>query len=87
MRLDLQWAPREENEHADALTNGDYSEFDPRRRVKVELSRLPFEVLDAYMKASEALYADVRAQRTTRRAQPQGAAPRKRKALRETDPW
>ena len=40
--LDLQWIPRNQNEEADGLTNEDSSQFDPSRRIKVEIERLKF---------------------------------------------
>ena len=34
--LDFQWIPRNQNEEADGLTNEDFSQFDPSRRIMVE---------------------------------------------------
>ena len=43
--LDLQWIPRNQNEEADGLTNEDFSQFDPSRRIMVEIERLKFLIL------------------------------------------
>ena len=34
--LSVEWAPRQQNEHADALTNGVFSDFDPNKRVPLD---------------------------------------------------
>eukprot|EP00971_Amphidinium_carterae_P049637 978592-Amphidinium_carterae.1 len=39
--LSLEWKPREQNQEADALTNSDFSLFDPSLRVEVDLQALP----------------------------------------------
>ena len=43
-RLVLNWRPRDENTWADDLTNGNFSAFDLRHRVKLTLSMLPLEL-------------------------------------------
>ena len=87
MDLALSWAPREQNEEADALTNEDFSGFDPMRRVAVQLSDVKWIVLDKMMDVSENLYKDVR---RLREGMPHGFG-RLRKAtggsLRERGPW
>ena len=35
--LDLAWVPRDQNEEADALTNGDYSAFNPSLRIDIDV--------------------------------------------------
>ena len=59
LKLDLQWVPRDQNEEADALTNQDFSGFDPNKRINLKIADLKFEVLEAYMAAAAALYQDV----------------------------
>ena len=61
--LDLQWLPREQNEAADALTNGRLEAFDRDREVKVDVSSLPFLVLPDMIRVADALYEDVRKRR------------------------
>jgi hypothetical protein len=45
MALNLEWAPRDQNEEADALTNGDFSLFDTRKRVVADLEEIRWLVL------------------------------------------
>ena len=40
LELDLQWAPRDQNEPADSLTNLDFSGFDPRKMVDIEAEKV-----------------------------------------------
>ena len=42
VELDIAWRPREENIEADALTNHDYTAFDPAKRVAVAWEDLKF---------------------------------------------
>ena len=44
-RLNLQWRPRDENSLADALTNGDFSAFSLRHRVRLTVEELPLDML------------------------------------------
>ena len=43
--LQLEWEPREQNEEADALTNGDFNAFDSKRRITVGSASLDFKIL------------------------------------------
>ena len=69
MELALSWAPREQNEEADALTNEDFSAFDIKRRIEVSLPDIRWMVLGEMMSVSVDLYGEVRRQRE---AKPQG---------------
>ena len=83
--MHLRWAPRDQNEHADSLTNDDLDEFDPARRIAVDPARLPFLVLNQFLGVSEELYKATQEDKAAGRAR--GAAPGPRKKLRETQPW
>ena len=90
MDLQLEWIPREENDAADALTNYDFGEFSEELRVPVTIEEMPFEVLQEYLTASEALYQEVQSLKAERKKGLPGAVARKAigaKKLRETDPW
>ena len=63
MELSLTWAPREQNEEADALANEDFTAFDPGRRVVVDLQKIKWLVLDDMLAVSENIYEEVRRQR------------------------
>ena len=43
---DVAWIPRESNVEADALSNGDFSQFNEELRVKVDLPKLQWHFLD-----------------------------------------
>ena len=84
--LDLIWAPRNQNEEADALTNGETFIFDKDLEVKVEVDRLNFLVLPHLMKKAEDLYEEVKMRRSKGAPKANGAI-RKKIPLRQSDPW
>lgn len=51
--LTLKWWPREENTWADALTNLDFSNFDPAKRIAVEFKQFDFKIIEALWKTKE----------------------------------
>lgn len=97
LELTLGWVPRDQNEEADALTNGDYKDFDPAGRVKVVLEDLPWIVLPDMMRMSEEIYGIVKetrekgsesAARAGAAGTGAGAARRRPEdKLRVRDPW
>ena len=44
--LRLNWRPRDENKLADSLTNGDYTEVSPAKRVDLKFEDLPLDVVE-----------------------------------------
>ena len=44
--LHLNWRPRDENKLADALTNGDYSDVSPGKRVNLRFEDIPLDVIN-----------------------------------------
>ena len=87
--LSLAWRPRDENEEADALTNGNFGAFTPEKRINVKFKDLPLKVLPGLTAAAEELFHKVREQREARKAEEFGG-PRKakrRRPLKESDPW
>ena len=92
MELGLHWAPREQNEEADALTNDLFESFDPRRRARVELASVPWIVLDEMSAASEELFLEIQGRKAGAKRETCGgnSLPRRgppRKKLRARDPW
>ena len=89
MVLDLEWAPRDQNEEADALTNRDFSAFSPALRIDVKIEDLKWLVLDDLLKSADQLYQEVRAMREKSATPGQASAPPalKRASLRQRDPW
>ena len=57
--LRLHWLPRLQNEEADSLTNGDYSRFDKRLRLRFDLWSFQDLVLQDLMRAGMDLYEEV----------------------------
>jgi hypothetical protein len=85
--LDLVWTPREDNHEADQLTNGEFTGFDPDRRIKVSFAELPFLVLHELMvegKRLEGQLADLKSKRSSGEEAVTPGAPRRagRRALR-----
>ena len=89
LELDLEWIPRNQNEEADAITNGKTEIFDARRKSEVEVATLPFRVLPRMVEVADHLYEQVRTRRAEKAVAAQKGAPRKgkKRPLKETDPW
>ena len=95
--LRAEWLPRLQNQEADDLTNEEFHAFDPQRRIRVDLDRLPFAVLpELFAEGSayvEALAAQREAERSRKAAvasgktRDEGRKRRKEEPLRVTDPW
>ena len=87
--MKLDWLPRLQNREADALTNGDFSGFDPKLRVDIRPEYLlQAQFQDLLAKGSE-LYREVKELRAKRKG---GLAklPAPSKKLRGSDligPW
>ena len=86
MALRLGWAPRDQNEEADALTNLEFSSFAPGRRVDIDLGRMEWLILPEMMAAAEGIYETAKAARSSPAVAVDRPAGKKRK-LRERDPW
>ena len=85
--LDLLWIPRNQNEEADGLTNGDYSQFDLKRRIAVDVAKLEYKILPRMIAAADALYKDAMLNKESSRAGAQAKRAAKLRPLRERDPW
>ena len=91
-RLDisLEWVPRDQNEEADALTNGDYILFDMSRRVQFKFLDLPFELLKDLAQHMEDFHSEVE-ERKLRQAELRDRLASTRTARREQlrlrEPW
>ena len=91
--LDLQWSPRDQNEEADALTNEEFSAFDPARRVTLDLATIPWLVLPGMLGAAEELYQEITKLKDqaggagTAAASTGGRKQRPQDKLRARDPW
>ena len=67
MRLDLEWLRREENEQADALSNGDWSLFNPELRESFDERGVKWRILGEVQKRGEDLYKEVQALKEEKR--------------------
>ena len=88
LRLQVNWAPREVNAEADALTNQWFTGFDESKRIQVNLEAIQWKILPAMLEAGKDYYTELRGAREAakRERRPQ----LKRKAadsLRTRDPW
>ena len=93
--LRARWIPRLQNEEADALTNSDFSAFDPAKRLEVDLATLDFRLLHELFAAGDSYIADLEKIKKSEQARASVShtrpAPKKRKLagqkLRDTNPW
>ena len=86
MGLKLHWAPREQNEEADALTNEEFSGFSPHKRVEVDVASLEWIILPRMSRAAGEIYQAAKARRAGGQASGP-PPPAKVSKLRERDPW
>ena len=86
--LHLHWAPREQNEEADALTNEDFSAFSLDRRMEVVWADIQFLILPDLMRVSEEIYQSVTGnKRKSEKIEGPSMAARPKVKLRTRDPW
>jgi len=93
--LSVAWRPRDENEEADALTNGDFGGFDPSRRVQVVWKDLELLVLPRLTRAAEEHFRTVQAAKDAAKKRPAeargggrgGARAGRGRTFREREPW
>ena len=88
MVLNLGWAPRDQHEEADALTNGEFAQFDGGRRIEVDVGKVGWLVLPRMLEVSENIYSEVQRKKADRGHSPARApATQQSKSLRQRDPW
>ena len=68
-----------------------FENFDPSRRIEVDLQSLPWIILPTLMQEAEQLKKELEERRLQKRTAPEergrGKKRRKQEALRVTDPW
>ena len=88
LHLDLDWAPRELNQEADDLSNMRTSALDPEKRVNLDITRIPWMVLDTAVASGSEYFAGLSAKR---RAGGAAATPSDLKARKgerlDREPW
>jgi hypothetical protein len=89
MALSVGWTPRDQNEEADALTNGDYVQFGAANRVRVTIEDVEWMVLPKLMAVAGDIYTDVQKRKASRDVGPKQGPPAKKAkgGLRQRDPW
>lgn len=97
IELDLNWRRRDTNIEADALTNGEFGEFDPSLRIVIDLKSVKWIVMNwladealIFYKQMKELKEAAKSQRRDVSVQSSGPVPKKRAKfdkLRLSDPW
>ena len=89
MALSVGWTPRDQNEEADALTNGDYAQFGAANRVRVAIEDVKWMVLPKLMAVASDIYTDVQERKAAKDVGPKEGPPAKKAkgGLRQRDPW
>ena len=85
--LDLQWILRNQNDEADGLTNEDFSQFDPSRKIMVEIERLKFLILPKMTKAADKLYSEAKRNKEAAKSRALQRSPTKLRPLKDRDLW
>jgi hypothetical protein len=60
MAVNLGGVPRDQNEEADALTNGDFASFDAKLRVNFDVTEISWLILPRMLEVAEQIYEKVR---------------------------
>jgi len=90
LALSAEWAPREWNAEADAITNSRFEGFEEENRVPFDMRTFPWRVLDTLLADGRRFYQDAQALRAAAKLRPAPGKRRgvgKRQSLKETDPW
>ena len=92
--LHARWIPRLQNEEADALTNGEFHQFDPALRIPNDLDNLGFVITKQLFADGEAYVkelGDLKLAETAKKRATTGTTPaskvKKGPTLREREPW
>jgi len=90
LALTAEWAPREWNSEADAITNSRFEGFAEANRVPFDMRSFPWRVLPGLLSDGRQFYQDAQIARAAARLRPAAAGKRrggKRQSLKGTDPW
>ena len=92
--LRANWLPRLQNEEADALTNSDFRHFDMSKRIKVDLDKLGFVLMndlfsvgDAYVEELAILKDQEKSRKNSSTLMPPPPKRKKGDTLSEREPW
>ena len=90
LALTAEWAPREWNSEADAITNSRFECLTDSMRVPFDMRAYPWKVLNGLLDDGRRFYQEAQAARSAVRLKPAAAKRKtrgKRASLKETDPW
>ena len=85
--LDLDWVRREENSEADALTNGDYTLFDPALRMVVVWAELPFDIMARVVQEAQTFVQEMATLKDQKKRLLQASGTPRRMKKRVKLPW
>ena len=86
MALSLGWVPRDQNEEADALTNGDFASFESRLRVDIDVSQVRWLILPRMLEVAGEIDERVRKSKEGG-GPPKAVAHPKTGSFRQRNPW
>ena len=97
MLLRARWVPRLQNQEADDLTNDEVRHFVTKRRIDVDVEKLGFSLMGDLFKAGDAYTSELETVRnamklkaelkTARDVSSEKQDAKRRRPLRESDPW
>jgi hypothetical protein len=82
--LHLNWVPRLQNVEADALTNSDFSLFNPDLRVEVVWEQIPLEVMGGLLAQGQEFLLELERLKSHKRA---SSVPQYKLRKRVKKPW
>ena len=85
--LSLAWVPREQNEAADDLSKEKFDQFDPKRRINVDMEEMNFLVLRKLVDAATALDNDIKEKKISKQKAVASSKTPPHAKLRLTQPW
>ncbi len=92
LELDLAWAPRNQNVEADALTNAEFQDFDPSKRIQKELEDVKFVLLQELMEEAAEMNEELKMAKSSKEAkddrpQREEKSKKRKGQARWQDPW
>ena len=90
LKASVEWSPREANREADALANGELSQFTPELRIPVDARQLQWTVLRealSHGKEAEDAHQAAKAVGYPERNQRTGRKKTREERLKAVDPW
>ena len=80
--LGAKWAPRDQNVHADALTNEDFHEFDMQKRMSMDPGAIDWMVLDTLIEFGGGMVEELKALKEKRKRERRKTLRKRRSGVR-----